>query len=424
MPKATPGAPYVVVAGDNLSRLANQAYGDPSKWRLIWKANQTTLKSGDPNLIFPGEVLRIPTNPVVAQVDQALGLSAEEYLTGKDPSSLTLVVGDKELLVQSARVLRTMDTVTDGWTATVYWDPDDKSAAKLLRPYQYNPAWIYLGPWLGVKGLLYVVEPSTDPDQRVLNLEGFSFTADLVDSTVKPPLEQKKITLKRRAEELIEPVGVGLIYDADEGEEFARVTAKPEDTIFDHLASLAAQREVLISSTPLGEVIFYQANAGSSTVGTIQETQPPYQKLQARFDGRKRFNAYRVIGPTPKRRRGNALEAIAKDDRVPRSRFKTLSAEDATAGNIQKTADWQRSKQVADAMTIPFPVNSWYAPDGSLWRENTKVTVISKSIFVPDGFDFLIRSVEYMFGEDGTTAVLSLVPPQVYTGEPIEEPWA
>jgi prophage tail gpP-like protein len=254
-------------------------------------------------------------------------------------------------------------------------------------------------------------------------LEGFSRTADLIDSSVKPPYEVKKVTLEDRARALVEPLEIKVNFEADADEPFDQVTAQPEDKIFTHLASLATQRNVLMSSTIRGDLVFYQAEVGKP-VGVITEELPPHQSIEATFDGRKRYSSYRVIGPTPKRKAGNALEAFSADANVPRSRFMTTRANDATAGNIQSIADWKRSKQAADAMTIPFPVNSWYAPDGSLWRENTMVTVKSKTIFVPDGFDFLIKSVEYIYESAGTTAVLNLVPPQVYTGEPLEEPWA
>lgn len=425
MPKATPGVPYVVVSGDNLSRLSNQAYGDPSKWRLIWKANQNTLRSDDPNRIYPGEVLQIPANPVEEQAKKATGLSAEEYLSSLEgqPDNLTLIIEGKTLIVESARVVRTMDTVADGCTVVVTWNPDDKEAAKVLVPYSYKEALVYLGPWLVIKGLVYSHEPEEGEDGSTMTLEIFSKTADLADSSMKPPYEQKKVTLKRRAEELIEPLGFTLVYEADEGEEFDRVTAQPEDTILSHLSDLASQRSVLISSNTLGEVVFYQANIGES-VGAIEVEAPLTQSIKAKFDGRQRFNSYRVIGPTPKRKKGNAIEAVAKDNDIPRSRFKTIVANDATEGNIQSVADWQRSKQLAEALKFAFPVNKWYAPDGSLWRENTIVTVKSKTVFTPDGFDYLIRQVEYIFSEEGATAVLDLVPPQVYTEEPVEVPWA
>jgi nucleoid-associated protein YgaU len=59
-PSAAPAAPrtYTVVAGDSLSKIAKKLYGDGNKWKRIFEANRDTVK--DPDLIHPGQVLRIP----------------------------------------------------------------------------------------------------------------------------------------------------------------------------------------------------------------------------------------------------------------------------------------------------------------------------------------------------------------------------
>ena len=49
---------YVVVKGDSLSRIASGQYGDAQKWRRIYEANRDLIK--DPDLIYPGQQLRIP----------------------------------------------------------------------------------------------------------------------------------------------------------------------------------------------------------------------------------------------------------------------------------------------------------------------------------------------------------------------------
>ena len=49
---------YTVVKGDNLSKISKQYYGDPNRYTKIFEANQPMLKS--PDLIYPGQVLRIP----------------------------------------------------------------------------------------------------------------------------------------------------------------------------------------------------------------------------------------------------------------------------------------------------------------------------------------------------------------------------
>ncbi|HEY6551830.1 MAG TPA: LysM peptidoglycan-binding domain-containing protein [Vicinamibacteria bacterium] len=52
------GATYVVVAGDSLSKIAKKHYGSASKWRAIYEANREVIKN--PDLIYPGQELRIP----------------------------------------------------------------------------------------------------------------------------------------------------------------------------------------------------------------------------------------------------------------------------------------------------------------------------------------------------------------------------
>lgn len=60
------GRIYTIVRGDTLWGIARRFYGSGSKWPTIWKANSSVgsdgigLRSGNPDLIFPGERIRIP----------------------------------------------------------------------------------------------------------------------------------------------------------------------------------------------------------------------------------------------------------------------------------------------------------------------------------------------------------------------------
>jgi nucleoid-associated protein YgaU len=51
-------AQRAIVTGDTLSAIAQQVYGDASQWPRIFEANRDQIFN--PNLIFPGQVLRIP----------------------------------------------------------------------------------------------------------------------------------------------------------------------------------------------------------------------------------------------------------------------------------------------------------------------------------------------------------------------------
>jgi nucleoid-associated protein YgaU len=53
-----PGRSYTVKAGDSLSRIAKEFYGNANEWQKIYQANKGRIK--DPNIIHPGQTLIIP----------------------------------------------------------------------------------------------------------------------------------------------------------------------------------------------------------------------------------------------------------------------------------------------------------------------------------------------------------------------------
>lgn len=52
---------YTVVTGDSLSKIAKHFYGDGNRWQKIFEANRDQIK--DPDLIRPGQKLKIPAAP-------------------------------------------------------------------------------------------------------------------------------------------------------------------------------------------------------------------------------------------------------------------------------------------------------------------------------------------------------------------------
>ena len=50
---------HTVGANDTLWGIAKKYYGDGSKWSTIWNANKP-MKSGNPNIIYRGEIVKIP----------------------------------------------------------------------------------------------------------------------------------------------------------------------------------------------------------------------------------------------------------------------------------------------------------------------------------------------------------------------------
>ena len=64
---ATPAQPrtterevtYTVQKGDSLSKIAQEQYGNGKRWKAIFEANRDQITN--PDLIHPGQVLKIPS---------------------------------------------------------------------------------------------------------------------------------------------------------------------------------------------------------------------------------------------------------------------------------------------------------------------------------------------------------------------------
>lgn len=403
-----PGSVYTIQDGDTPESLAARAYGDSTKSTLILQGNQIRFVAGN--------AITVPVDPDDVRLRTAILQDAA--LVQND---FNLVVDGLRIPVVAGRVNRSLDTAADAWSATVAWRPgENESVDSRLRPFSYGRASVYLGDTLAVNGVLYRVETLLDGAGSSKTLTGYSFTADAVDSTVRPPYERRNVRLEDVAAALVAPIGVKAEFDTDTGGVFERVTATKTETIFSHLRKLAAQRAVLVSNTPRGDMLFTRAATSGAPVGTLREGDSFVLSWAADFDGRKRYSAYRISGQTPL---SNTVVGISTDTNVPRTRFVTKDADESSLGNIQRAADWERSKTVASALSIRLPVAGWLAPNGSLWSPNTLVTVVSPTLDLTNGFTFLIKGVEFLFSNEGSTAELSLVPPQVYTGEEIQDPW-
>ncbi|MBN2410920.1 peptidoglycan-binding protein LysM [candidate division KSB1 bacterium] len=49
---------YTIKSGDTLSKIAKHYYGNAMKYPVIFEANREVIK--DPDLIYPGQIIRIP----------------------------------------------------------------------------------------------------------------------------------------------------------------------------------------------------------------------------------------------------------------------------------------------------------------------------------------------------------------------------
>lgn len=120
-PAPPPAGRYRVVPGDSLSRIARKQYGNGLLWLAIFESNRDQIR--DPDLIYPGQLLRIPAERVaramvagkarrvaVVHVGDSLWTIAGQYLG--DPTRWPAIyrlnrgILDDPRLIRPGQVLR------------------------------------------------------------------------------------------------------------------------------------------------------------------------------------------------------------------------------------------------------------------------------------------------------------------------------
>lgn len=412
MPKATPGAPYTVVQDDTLSGIAQQAYGNGRKWRAIWRANKLNIKSGNPHLIYPGEVLQIPPDKehdaakAALRKDLSLGLEGEE--------SLRIVVEGKEVRYLSARAIRTMDTLADGFSFEV----DGNEEEYRFKPYGYQKTEVYIDNEKIITGKLYNTSVSLNSEGYKLSYTGYSGLVDLLDSCSRPPYKQKNVVLKKAIETLVEPFSVSVVDNEHKTHIFKKVVIDKTAKIGDYILGLASQVGALLTSTPDDDLEITSADLLSRPVAVLTLGQQLSEELGMSYEGRRRFSKYIGFGKGPDKNK-NHVEA---DRNIKRVCIDCFSSDD-NREKIRDAVKWRRNKAVADSLSFQLPVDGFYDDNGDRWRENTIITVQDERLFIGIGFNFVISSVEFSAAGEKKAAVLTLVPPFAYTLKDIDEPW-
>jgi len=348
---------------------------------------------------------------------------------------MRIILGKRELKITSASIRRTMDTGADEFSCLIPMpdpDPDiDQELYNLVKPRSLTDSEVWIGNKKLLTGNLYKRSPSLTNSGAQLQLTGYSKTYRLIKSNPKEQREFLNQSLLEIAKSFALPFGLSVVsesVDAEINEKFENEKISATDTVFNFLQNLARQRGILISNDIHGNILFHRACTQQKTVGSIVEGRdgeiPLTSNFSASFDDSNLFQVYQSVADAPWAFESNEPGGISKDDRIKIPSFKTVQANSNVEGAGQKTVDFARNQTIAKGLSIPFQANTWYAPNGELWQENTLVSIESPTLFIPNGFTFLIKDVEYnLDSSGGETAALSLVPPALYTGGEIIEPW-
>lgn len=325
----------------------------------------------------------------------------------------------------SIEIRRTLDSFSSVSFGTPF-EPERRAFRETFKPFSFKDLDVYIEESRLFAGTLVGMDPVIDPDSRTLACTGYSRPAVLQDVTPPAsawPLELNGLRLRAIAETLLEPFGLSVQMDADEGASFRRVAIKPDEGIYGFLVGLAQQRGLVISDTPFGALRFLRSAPAGEPVARFREGEAPLQNVTPTFSPQSYFSEITGLAKTRAGRGGSKY--TVKNPWLDRPlRPLSFQLDDTDGADVPAAAKAKLGRMFANVLTLQIDVPTWRDPRSRLWEPNTTVMLEAPGAMIWRETEFLIREVTLRQDAELEDASLLLVLPGAFSGEaPTELPW-
>lgn len=391
---------YTVKKGDSLSAIAQRELGSASRWPELYELNRNTLQSGNPDLIYPGEVLMLPAEEPEPVVDR----KAED-------DRVRLYVADQIFTDWlQVSVKRSIDQATATFEL--------EATAPITGP---APAWFFLeedakcvvtiGGQPVVTGYIDSVEPAINASRYANRIAGRDLTQDLVDCSAKGGPQWRGSDVADIARDICRPYAIKVRSDIDTGGPVRLHRIQQGESGYDSLERIARERGFVISSDPDGHLRLLRSDEPRRKSYTLRLRDRILEISRPRST-RERFSEITVKG-------NNGAKGTATDSRLRRYRNKTeaLGEKSLNEADARRRAAWEVKVRAARADSVSIKFAGWLDPDNELWAVNTVVTVDAPELQLQNA-ELLITDVEFSLDSNGQFAALTLRRPDAFVAEP------
>lgn len=396
---------YIVKQGDSLASISRRFNVSA---QAIWRASN--FVSGDQSIIYPGETAVIPMS--------SLRTEPTTDLAGVSDTTVTLAIGGQTFTGWSGVSIQRSIEGFSQFAVTCPFDPSRPEIRRAFKPFSYELVELYIGRELILTGVMELVEPTINADDRSIMIQGRSVPGVLVDCCMPEDASSYDgLSLTELARLLCEPFTITVLDtsgpNGTEGDSVFHddLIPEPGEKIFNYLQKVADAEQKLITDDATGRLVISKPSPDGKPVASIVEGVDKIVRATATYDGSKRFSKYIVMSQLDGM---PDLSGYASDPHVPAYRPYIKIGSEAVIDDIDTAAEQERSLGIAASMKISLSVIGWHTGK-ILWNKGQMVTVRLPSLFIDSDTEMLVSSVQLTLDTGGQVAELLLVPPETFT---------
>lgn len=261
-----------------------------------------------------------------------------------------------------------------------------------------------------------------DQETKALTaISGYSKTGVLDDCEIPVslyPLQSDGKSLRQIVQKLIKPFNLNLVVDADVSARADSVltvsTAEPSQTIKAYLATLANQKNILLSHNSNGDLLLTKARPNAAPKYNFVRGLPA-KDYTLTFSGQGMHSEITVMKQADSDG-GNAGQDTVKNVYVEVYRPHVVIQ---TSGNDNDTATSAKSVLANELRSISLDIelDTWTDEFGYIWRPNTIITVENDELNLKGKTLWFVESVTLTGNESMQTAMMKCVLPEVHNGK-------
>lgn len=403
-----------MITGDTFESVSRKKYGTGNEAGLIASANPGTdgpLVSGT-SIVIPA----LQNEP--EKIRQAAPSNNEDEVA-------ILIEGSRFRFWDSVRVTRsidTMDTVEFG----APFDSNAPGFRESFRPFTFKNMSITIGGQPLFTGTMVAVNPLIETSRKVLTVSGYSLPGVLNDCTPPAsafPLEFDDLGLREIASALVAPFGLSVEFKVDQGAVFERVAIQPGQRILAFLTGLAKQRNLIISSSPRGKLLFLRSTDTGQPVANLEQGVAPVLSVSPFFSPQEYYSSITGLDPVIAGLAGSQF-TVKNPRLLGVVRPLTFNAPDTLDSDVKEAVNAKAGRMFANMVSYSIQVATWRDPSGDLWAPDTIINLTAPDAMVYNKYKFTVRSVEFNRDSRKQTATLNLVIPGAFSGLiPESLPW-
>jgi len=404
---------YKVIQGDTFELISRKQYGSEGFASNIIQANpgaSEPLQAGT-SLIIPVNPAKPENKPQTAEADNA------------DEVAL-LIDGKRFRFWTSVQLTRSIDGM-DTLDISAPFEPSLPSFKETFRPFSFKQQEVTVGGEPLFKGTMISVIPVLN-ESKTVQVSAYSTPGVLNDCTAPAsayPLEYNKQNLQAITDAVIKPFGLSAVFEAEPGPIFERVAINPGQKLLDFLADLAKQRNLIISSTARGELLFRKSVETGTPVARLRQGESPLISVTPSFNPQEYYSHITGLEPVVVGLAGEVF-TVKNGKLTNLLRPFTFQSQDSESGTLKEAVEAKAGRMFGNMVSYSVQLNTWRDPSGKLWEPNTLVSLQSDNAMIYSEYKFVIRSVEFSRDENSQTATLDLVIPGSFSGKiPETLPW-